>query len=260
MPIVPFDWNRLVWGEGNHDAVPTSSARWRAPIDSSSVMRNTELVTVPDAGQEIGLIGIVRRVGVFAFDYIHRECWPSIQHPHILSGEQDCSHVGIGSRIRTSILSSLLNGRNVLSDVQLRPKVDVVCSKTPIIDSRHSVIDANAHFVDDDWSRYKRDLLIGPYPRALALAHAVYRNFVCLVRLSNVEEQSDDREHFKESLPYFPTLLYFFLGLFLFGWGWFRWKGIYYHPDGLVGYILATIACVAGILIWWYGIPWSVAF
>ena len=75
-----------------------------------------------------------------------------------------------------------------------------------------------------------------------------------------LEEQADNREYFKETLPVFQTLFYFLLGLLLFGWGWFRWKGLYYYPDGLVGYILASIACIIGVIVWWYGIPWSKAF
>lgn len=173
MPVMPFDRNSLIRSECKHNAISSDSARWCAPIDSSSVMRNAELVTVPNAGQEVGLIRIVRRISFVVSDYVHGECWPSIQHRRILSGEKDSTHLRIGCGAGAGILGPFPDRRNVLSNIQLRPEHDIIRSEASVINSRHSIVNMNSFVVDDHWSGDERQGLVRANPWALALTHRV---------------------------------------------------------------------------------------
>jgi hypothetical protein len=127
-----------------------------------------------------------------------------------------------------------------------------------ISDAQNDVSSHRKQLESQWFGKLNTAVISDPWP--MAYVQGITGNSVGYMRFPNVEEQTDDRQYFKESLPIFPTLLYFLLGLLLFGWGWFRWKGLYYYPDGPIGYILASVACIAGIIVWWYGIPWSKAF
>jgi hypothetical protein len=189
-------------------------------VDSSRVMRDAELVSIADASQQECDIFLLRRISFCILDYVHSERWPRVEHDRVLSWEQYPSHIGVGSGILASILSPLLDGRNVLSDIQLCPEINVVCSETSIINSGHSVIDANSFVIDDDGSGNKWDLPVRSYPGTLALLHGSYGEYVSFVRFDGVPDNSDDSYDFNSSHPPWRIVIPASLGIIAIWWGW----------------------------------------
>jgi hypothetical protein len=76
---------------------------------------------------------------------------------------------------------------------------------------------------------------------------------------ANVSQQTQECTDLKNCRKPLKTIIYLLCGLLFFGWGWFRWKGLYNYPNGLIGYVFATIACIAGALLWFHGytLTWS---
>jgi hypothetical protein len=78
------------------------------------------------------------------------------------------------------------------------------------------------------------------------------------LRFKNVEKQPKKSEDFQHKLPPLKALFAFLLSFVFVSWGWGWWKGLYDYPDGATGYILASLAGVVGIVLWWCGYSWSV--
>ena len=74
----------------------------------------------------------------------------------------------------------------------------------------------------------------------------------------SVSDQCKEGQNLKYRLPPLKAVLALLFGFLFFGWGWCWWKGLYHHPDGALGYTLATMSCVCGLSFWWWGLSrWS---
>jgi hypothetical protein len=116
---------------------------------------------------------------------------------------------------------------------------------------------------------YARDLgrFIYPYPSSLSLCIAttfigegLLGEIIGSLSFADVKEQSEKSKNFKEHLPPLKALAAFLSGFLFIGWGWGWWKGIYHHPYGASGYILASFACIMGVVLWWLAINWGMPF
>jgi len=67
---------------------------------------------------------------------------------------------------------------------------------------------------------------------------------------AGIKNQPYQSNEFQNRQANFQTFFELLLGIILMGWGWFWWKGLYPHPDGVTGYILA---CIAGFLLLCHG-------
>jgi hypothetical protein len=122
------------------------------------------------------------------------------------------------------------------------------------------------HISADVFSGLRREwnYLSGPHVGTLVLRKINPPHFEGLLGeivrpsgFANIGEQSQERKNFKDRLPPLKAILAFLFGFLFFGWGWCWWKGLYYNPDGAAGYILASIACIIGIILWCCGMLWS---
>src|SRR5439155_19363367 len=94
----------------------------------------------------------------------------------------------------------------------------------------------------------------------VGLLNSLLGEIVGPASFANIEKQSEKRKYFDYKLPPLKALIAFFFGFLFVGWGWGWWKGIYHHPYGAAGYILASISCIVGVMLWWRGMSWSMTF
>ena len=251
VPIAPFYGNILIGSQFKKNSLPVF--RMHAAIYGSSVVRDTELISITDAGQQVCLIYLLRRVGIFIWDYIHSESRPRIEHCCVLPREQDSSQLGVRSRSLTSIFGPIVDCRNVLSDIQLCPEINVVRPIAAEIDSRHSVVGPNPLIINNYWSGDERNLFIWPDPWPLTLAHSISGSPV-VDRAEDYKEERESSVHNdtnKRSFGYsvisvFLSFILFALGFVLINKTWWR---VYFDSSMDSNVAIARIS-LATFLIW----------
>jgi hypothetical protein len=186
MPVSPFYGDGLRGSRFDHNSLPVVGMD--ASINGSSMVRFSELVTIPNTSEQKDFVFFLWRVGVFVGNQVHGESGPSLKHFRILSGEQNSSQFRVGCGVVAGVFGPFLDGRDILSDIQLCPEINIVRAVTSIVDSRHAVVDIDSPFsVNGDRPSDNWRGLVRPDPRALALA----QRFSCKPGV----DPSEDHEH-----------------------------------------------------------------
>lgn len=256
MPIAPFYRDGLRWRRFKHDSFTVFGMD--TSVYRSSMMRDSELISVSNASQQICLINLLGRVGVFVWNYVHGERRPSIEHRCILSGEQDSSNIRVRGGVFASIFRPFPYRCNVLSDVQLRPEIHIVRSVTAKVDSGHAVVNSNPFIVHDDWPSNEGHLLIRPDPRPLTLTHRVSGDYV-IARTEDYEYQGQSGiDNYSPKRPFGYVVLVALFGCIFSALGFVLfnkvWSGVYLKRTmnehlGFAGMVVSGLAMCISVLL-----------
>jgi len=261
MPIAPFYRDSLTGSQFKQNSF---AAFWmNATVDGSGVVRNAELISIADAGQQICLVHLLGRVSILIWDYIQRKSGPRIDHCCILPGEQDSSHVGVRSRTLASIFRSLPDCRNVLGDIQLCPEINVVRPIAAEIDSRHSVVGLNPLIINNNyWSSDQGNLFIWADPRTLTLAHSISRNPIVYSTEYDETSGKSGIYDYSPKRPFRDFVFFCFLGCIFIPISFVlldkAWRGVYLDVSmnayiGFARLFLSGVSVLAAVLLFLAG-------
>ena len=101
-------------------------------------------------------------------------------------------------------------------------------------------------------------------PRTVINLHASNLSLPLAMSNTRINDDSQEKEELNSKIPPHGPLLMFLSGSPLLFWGLGWWKGLYYHPEGIHGFILASCAVILGIILCASGVDgmldWSLRF